>query len=212
MNKENIKSIALFLLVVTSAVLTIMVWSYQPEFSEIDTDIERTSNIGPGEPVSFDSIMRAYQLVWVDDSNIQGTIEEEAVIGIREYIDGTEITDINVYNSISRLTPGIDEDSGEEFLIVDYASDMPTKSLFKVLDFNYEGDYPDYSYNRIVVDLVDEHVTFYLINENLDRVAVAETNLESSYLKSLLSAHDHLFEEYSGVITNQQTSNNKTAI
>lgn len=212
MNKENIKSIALFLLVVTSAVLTIMVWSYQPEFSEIDTDIERTSNIGPGEPVSFDSIMRAYQLVWVDDSNIQGTIEEEAVVGIREYIDGTEITDINVYNSISRLTPGIDEDSGEEFLIVDYASDMPTKSLFKVLDFNYEGDYPDYSYNRIVVDLVDEHVTFYLINENLDRVAVAETNLESSYLKSLLSAHDHLFEEYSGVITNQQTSNNKTAI
>src|SRR5699024_8452536 len=27
-----------------------------------------------------------------------------------------------------------------------------------------------------------------------------------------MSAHDHLFEEYSGVITNQQTSNNKTAI
>ena len=212
MNKENIKSAALFLLVVTSAVLTIMVWSYQPEFSEIDTDIERTSNIGPGEPVAFNSIMRAYQLVWVDDTDIQGTIEEEAVVGIREYIDGTEITDINVYNSISRLTPSIDEDNGEEFLIVDYASDMPTKSLFKVLDFTYEGDYPDYSYNRIIVDLVDEHVTFYLINEDLDRVAVATTNLESSYLKSLLSAHDHLFEEYSGVITNQQTSNNKTAI
>lgn len=212
MNKENIKSVALFFLVVTSAVLTIMVWSYQPEFSEIDTNIERTSNIGPGEPVSFSSIMRAYQLVWVDDTDIQGTIEEEAVVGIREYIDGTEITDINVYNSISRLTPSIDDDDGEEFLIVDYSSDMPTKSLFKMLDFNYEGDYPDYSYNRIIVDLVDEHVTFYLINEDLDRVAVAETNLESSYLKSLLSAHDHLFEEYSGVITNQQTSNNKTAI
>ena len=212
MNKENIKSIALFLLVISSLVLTVMVWSYEPEFSEVETDVERTANIGPGEPVPFTSVMRAYQLVWVNDMDVQGTIEEEAVVGIREYIDGTEITDINVYNSLSRLSPGTDEDGEEEFLIVDYASDMPTKSLFKVLDFEYEGVYPDYSYNRIIVDLVDEHVTFFLINEDLDRVAVAETDLESDYLKSLLEDHSDLFEEYSAVITNQQTSNNKTAI
>lgn len=212
MNKENIKSIALFLLVISSLVLTVMVWSYEPEFSEVETDVERTANIGPGEPVPFTSVMRAYQLVWVNDMDIQGTIEEDAVVGIREYIDGTEITDIDVYNSMSRLTPSRNEDDEEEFLIVDYASDMPTKSLFEVLDFEYEGDYPDYSYNRIIVDLVDEHVTFYLINEDLDRVAIATTNLDSDYLKTLLEAHSEQFEEYSGVITNQQTSNNKTAI
>lgn len=212
MNKENLKSVVLFILVITSLVLTLMVWSYQPEFSEVETDIERTANIGPGEPVPFRSVMRAYQLVWVNGTDIQGTIEEEAVVGIREYIDGTEITDIDVYNSMSRLIPGRNDEDEEEFLIVDYASDLPAKSLFRVLDFEYEGDYPDYSFNRIIVDMVDEHVTFFLINEDLDRVAIASTNLDSDYLKSLLEDHNTLFEEYTGVITNQQTSNNKTAI
>lgn len=212
MNKENVKSVVLLILVISSLVLTLMVWSYQPEFSEVETEIERTANIGPGEPVPFQSVMRAYQLVWVDDEDIQGTIEEEAVVGIREYIDGTEITDIDVYNSLSRLSPSRNEEDDEEFLIVDYASDMPTHSLFEVLDFEYEGDYPDYSYNRIIVDLVEPQVNFYLINEALDRVAIAKTNLESDYLKSLLEAHSGLFEDYTAVITNQQTSNNKTAI
>src|SRR5699024_11119442 len=128
MNKEDIKSVALFFRVVTRAVLTLTVWSYQPEYPSLDTNTERRSNVGPGEPVSFSSIMRAYQLVWVDDTDIEGTTEAEAVVGIREYIDGTEITDINVYNSISRLTLSIDDEDGEEYLIDDYAYDMPTKA------------------------------------------------------------------------------------
>ena len=75
MYRETAKSIILFLLVISSAVLTYMVWSYQPEFSQVDTSIDSTSNIGQGEPVPFNSVMRAYQLIWVDGDNVRGTIE-----------------------------------------------------------------------------------------------------------------------------------------
>lgn len=212
MPKEPIKSVILFALVVSSAILTYMVWSYQPEFSEIETNIDPVSNIGASEPISFNQVMRAYQLVRVEGNDIQGTIQEEAVVGIREYISETEIEDINVYNSLDSLETETNEDEEEEFLIVDYPSDMPAKSLFQVLEFTYEGELPDYNFSRIIVDLAGENVRFSLINEDLDRVAVAPTNLDSEYLKSLLEDHEEHFEQYSGVITNQQTSNNKTAI
>nr|WP_255695422.1 two-component system activity regulator YycH [Salinicoccus sp. ID82-1] len=211
-HRETIKSIILFVLVVSSAILTYMVWSYQPEFSQIDTSIESTSNTGQGEPLPFDSVMRAYQLIWVDGENARGTIEEEAVVGVREFLDGTRIRDINVYNNMNRLNPTVKEDGSEEFLIVDYPSEMPAKSLFQILGFEYEETLPDYKFDRIVVDIASPQVVFYMLNESLDRVAVAETDIESDYLLSIVNDYEGSFEDYTGIITNQQTANNKTAI
>lgn len=212
MYRETAKSIILFLLVISSAVLTYMVWSYQPEFSQVDTSLHSTSNIGQGEPVPFNSVMRAYQLIWVDGDNVRGTIEENAVVGVREFLDGTEIEGIDVYNNMDRLDPAVKENGDEEFLIVDYPSEMPSKSLFQVLGFTYEGTLPDYSFDRIVVDIASPQVTFYLLNESLDRVAVAQTDIDSAYLLSIVDEYETSFEAYTPVITNQQTSNNKTAI
>lgn len=212
MFSETVKSIVLFMLIVSSAILTYLVWSYQPEFSQVDTSIESSPNIGQGETVPFTNVMRAYQTVWVDGNDARGTIEEEAVVGVREVLDGTEIQDINVYNNMNRLNLAKREDGLEEFLIVDYPSEMPNKSLFQILGFEYEGTLPDYSFDRIVVDLASENVTFYLLNEALDRVAVANTNIDSSYLLSILEQYEDSFESYTGLITNQSTSNSKTAI
>ncbi|WP_020007158.1 YycH family regulatory protein [Salinicoccus albus] len=212
MFSETIKSIVLIMLVISSAILTYLVWSYQPEFSQMDTSIEPSPNIGQSETVPFTNVMRAYQTVWVDGNDARGTIEEEAVVGVREFLEGTEIQDINVYNNMNRLDPAVREDGLEEFLIVDYPSEMPNKSLFQVLGFEYEGTLPDYSFDRIVVDLAADNVTFYLLNESLDRVAVANTDIGSSYLLSILEDYEDSFESYTGLITNQSTSNNKTAI
>lgn len=212
MFRETAKSVILFLLVIISAVLTYMVWSYQPEFSQVDTSIESTPDIGRGEPMPFKDVMRAYQLIWADGNDIQGTIKEDAVVGVREFLEGTEIQDINVYNNMNRLNPALDEDGSEEFLIVDYPAEMPAKSLFQVLGFEYEGALPDYSFDRIIVDIASDKVTFFMLNEALDRVAVATTDIESSYLLSIVEKYEDSFEDYTGIITNQETSNNKMAI
>ena len=190
MFSETVKSIVLFMLVISSVILTYLVWSYQPEFSQMDTSIEPSPNIGQSETVPFTNVMRAYQTVWVDGNDARGTIEEEAVVGVREFLEGTEIQDINVYNNMNRLDPAVRDDGLEEFLIVDYPSDMPNKSLFQVLGFEYEGTLPDYSFDRIVVDLAADNVTFYLLNESLDRVAVANTDIDSSYLLSILEDYE----------------------
>lgn len=212
MYKEWIKSAILIVLVVSSATLAYLVWSYEPEFSQIDTSIEGTTSIGQGERVSFEQVMSTYQLVWINGDDIRGTTDPAALIGIREHLDGSNVTSMNVYNSINRLDVRTDENNDEEFLLVDYYSDVPAKTLFQMLGLAHEGTLPDFEFDRIVVDMREGDVIFNLIDENRSRVAVVTTDISADFLKNIVVDYDDTFENYTAIITNQQTSNNMTAI
>ena len=213
MYKEWLKSILLIVIVASSAVLTYLVWSYEPEFSQIDTTIEGTTNIGQGESVSFEQVMSTYQLVWIQgENNTRGTMDPRALIGIRENLEGSNITSMNVYNSLNRLNVRGEESNEEEFLIIDYFSDMPSKSLFQTLGLSRDSTLPDFSFDRIVVDMKEGNVVFNLIDENRSRVAVVETDIAADLLKGHVESYSDTFEAYTPIITNQQTSNSKTAI
>src|SRR5699024_11649948 len=114
--------------------------------------------------------------------------------GVREFLEDTEIQDINVYSNMNRLDPAVKEDGKEEFLIVDYPSEMPAKSLFQVLGFEYDSALPDYSFYRIIVDMASESVTVFMLNESLDKVAVANTDIESEYLLSIVEKYEDSLE------------------
>lgn len=212
MYKEWLKSIILLVFVVSSAILTYLVWSYEPEFSQIDTTIEGTTNIGQGERVSFEQVMSTYQLVWINGEDTQGTTDPRALFGIREHLDGSSVTSMNVYNSINRLNVRANENNEEEFLLVDYFSDVPSKSLFQMLGLSYDSTLPEFAFDRIAVDMLEGNVVFNLIDESRSRVAVVNTNIKADFLKGLVEDYEDTFEDYTAIITNQQTSNNITAI
>lgn len=212
MYKEWGKSIILVVFVLTSATLSYLVWSYEPEFSQIDTSIEGTTSIGQGERVSFEQVMSTYQLVWINGEDIRGTTDPAALIGIREHLAGSNVTSMNVYNSINRLDVRTDENNEEEFLLVDYYSDVPSKTLFQMLGLVHEGTLPDFEFDRIVVDMKEGNVIFNLIDESRSRVAVVTTDISADFLRGTVADYDDTFENYTAIITNQQTSNNMTAI
>lgn len=213
MYKEWIKSILLIVIVASSAVLTYLVWSYEPEFSQIDTTIEGTTNIGQGERVSFEQVMSTYQLVWIQgENNTQGTTDPRALIGIREHLEGSSIQNMNVYNSLNRLDVRGEESNDEEFLIIDYYSDVPSKSLFQMLGLSHDSTLPNFTFDRIVVDMKEGNVVFNLVDESRSRVAVVETDISADFLQGHVESYSDIFEAYTPIITNQQTSNNKTAI
>jgi Uncharacterized protein conserved in bacteria len=119
---------------------------------------------------------------------------------------------MNVYNSLNRLNVRGEESNEEEFLIIDYFSDVPSKSLFQTLGLSHDSTLPDFSFDRIVVDMKEGNVVFNLIDENRSRVAVVETDIAADFLKGHVESYSDTFEAYTPIITNQQTSNNKTAI
>ncbi|CEA02201.1 YycH protein [Jeotgalicoccus saudimassiliensis] len=213
MYKEWFKSILLIAIVASSAILTYLVWSYEPEFSQIDTTIEGTTNISQGERVSFEQVMSTYQMVWIQgENNTRGTTDPRALIGIREHLDGSSVVSMNVYNNLNRLDVRGEESNDEEFLLIDYYSDVPSKSLFMMLGLSHEPTLPDFTFDRIVVDMKEGNVVFNLIDENRSRVAVVETSITADFLKGHVESYSDIFEAYTPIITNQRTSNNKTAI
>lgn len=213
MYREWIKSILLIVIVASSAVLTYLVWSYEPEFSQIDTTIEGTTNIGQGERVSFEQVMSTYQLVWIQgENNTRGTTDPRALIGVREHLEGSNIKSMNVYNSLNRLDVRGEESNDEEFLLIDYYSDVPSKSLFQMLGLSHDSTLPDFTFDRIVVDMKEGNAVFNLVDESRSRVAVVETDIAADFLKGHVESYSDIFESYTPIITNQQTANNKTAI
>ncbi|HBV22788.1 MAG TPA: hypothetical protein DEB42_03230 [Jeotgalicoccus sp.] len=213
MYREWIKSILLIVIVASSAVLTYLVWSYEPEFSQIDTTIEGTTNIGQGERISFEQVMSTYQLVWIQgENNTRGTTDPRALIGIRENLEGSNIKSMDVYNSLNRLDVRGEESNDEEFLLIDYYSDVPSKSLFQMLGLSHDSTLPDFTFDRIVVDMKEGNVVFNLVDESRSRVAVVETDITADFLKGHVESYSDIFEAYTPIITNQQTANNKTAI
>ena len=213
MYKEWFKSILLIAIVASSAILTYLVWSYEPEFSQIDTTIEGTTNISQGERVSFEQVMSTYQMVWIQgENNTRGTTDPRALIGIREHLEGSRVVSMNFYNNLNRLDVRGEESNDEEFLLIDYYSDVPSKSLFMMLGLSHEPTLPDFTFDRIVVDMKEGNVVFNLIDENRSRVAVVETSITADFLKGHVESYSDIFEAYTPIITNQRTSNNKTAI
>lgn len=213
MYKEWLKSILLIVIVASSAILTYLVWSYEPEFSQIDTSIEGTTNISQGERVTFEQVMSTYQLVWIQgENNTRGTTDPRALIGIREHLEGSNVTNMNVYNNINRLDVRGEDTGEEEFLLIDYYSGVPSKSLFMILGLAYDSTLPDFEFDRIVVDMKEGNVVFNLLDENRSRVAVVETDISADFLQGTVSDYSDTFEAYTPIITNQSTSNNMTAI
>lgn len=212
MYRGLIRSFILLILVAVSAVLTYQVWSYEPEFSEIDTTLEGTNNVGQNERVSFEEVMSTYQMVRVSGEEIKGTTNPEVLIGVREELAGSNLTDMNIYNTTNHLSVRGEETGEEEFLIIDYFSDMPSKSLFYMLGLNHDSTIPDFDFDRIVVDIKEDNVIFNLLDESRSRVAIVETDIDAGFLKGLVDEHIDSFEAYTGIITNQNTSSNMTSI
>src|SRR5699024_8751901 len=105
------------------------------------------------------------------------------------------------------------EESGEEeFLLIDYYSGLPSKSLFQMIGVAYDTTSPAFEFVLIVVDIVEGHVFFNLLDEDRSRVAVVETDIDAGFLQGLVEDYSDTFEAYTPIITNQRTSNNMTAI
>ena len=72
MIKDILKAIFLFLLVVSSLVLTVLVWSYETDFSEVETSLSSLPNTGYGDQVEFSQIIRPYQYVLIEGNEVNG--------------------------------------------------------------------------------------------------------------------------------------------
>lgn len=212
MSKEHLKTIALVILVISSCVLTYKTWSYEPEFRKVDTTLTTAPSTAQGEQVEFKTTMRTFQIIRVKDDKSIGTMDQGTLVGMRQFLEGSKINLSGKPEKINNLKLSPSETTEENFMIVDYLSELPARSLFSILGFEIGPEMIEYNFDRVLIDLNKEFVVFNLVNGDRTNFVSYETDIKTSDLRNVLDKNMKTFEDYSAIITNDLTSNRMTAI
>lgn len=212
MYKEPLKMLVLIVLVITSCILTYKAWSFQPEFKRINTTLTTAPSTSQGEPVEFRTIMRTYQVIHVEDNRTKGTMDQSTLVSMREFLEGSKINLSGKPQKINALKLEATKDTNENFMIVDYLSELPARSLFNLLGIDIDEEMTEYNFDRVLIDLNRDKVVFNLLNEKRTEFVSYETNVNTENLIGVLNHNQKEFEDYTSIITNDRTSNTLTAI
>lgn len=212
MSKEHLKTIALVILVISSCVLTYKTWSYEPEFRKVDTTLTTAPSTAQGEQVEFKTTMRTFQIIRVKDDESIGTMDQGTLVGMRQFLEGSKINLSGKPEKINNLKLSPSETTEENFMIVDYLSELPARSLLSILGFEIGPEMIEYNFDRVLIDLNKEFVVFNLLNGDRTNYVSYETDIKTSALRNVLDKNMKTFEDYSAIITNDLTSNRMTAI
>ncbi|WP_017187780.1 two-component system activity regulator YycH [Alkalibacillus haloalkaliphilus] len=176
MNKEQFKTALLVLLVISSLFLTLALWTYQPEYEELDqaTYLEETEL--DGEPKHLSQVLQPDQIVFNEtDSAIIPDKQEEAEL-FEEIADWSfSQIDSHISSSWGLWSPNME-------LI--FPVDIPISlidQLFNVDQFEFQHDH---TFNRVYFHLIqssEERIEVTFMSGNEDEVLNGEIESVSAY-------------------------------
>ncbi|GGA82642.1 YycH protein [Staphylococcus muscae] len=208
--KELIKSITLTILVISSIVLTLLIWNFTPDIADVDSELakENTKSIGPRFESQINQVIAPLQLVHVHGTNIEGMPATREV---------NELSDIFAKQHINKVVYIENDQSlllrelSDHFLILDYPTDIPIAIyLSDVLDV--QAKVPNhFKFNRLIYDIDSaEHLVVYAIDETRHRAVKMTTSIKTSSAKNHLEELKMALRPYMNVSTNEDTVNKAT--
>ena len=146
---EPIKSIILTFLVLLSISLTLMIWSYEPDYDFLeDPDVEQ---IVIGEEKPFRDIVRPYKALFADNNTLHGTVSVAALDQSMDLLASLDIGNIRVAqdNATSQnINKLLNED---EQIVLFFNTTIPLETLNLVLNFN-QNNVDNVQFDRIILN------------------------------------------------------------
>lgn len=213
MIKEFLKSVFLFLLVVTSFVLTILVWSYETDFSEVETSLSALPNTGQGEQVEFAQVIRPYQYVWIEGKDVNGTQDVSALNeSLREALDSHDVESLQIGGDLSFMDAVLSDIDSQRILILDFTTRIPVRTFLSMYGIEYDGFNPRGKMNRVIIDLREERAEFYLLDQTEQYTTKVNAEVRSETLLEVVTADATRYEKFSSIITNSNNASRLTSI
>jgi len=206
MFKDVLKSLLLIGLVISSVILTYKIWNFKPELTNVESTLEeKTSTIGPRNNDNVRNIFMPFQMISYKEQNVRGTTDSDAIMEVTDYIAGSKVEKTTLLDN--KLTSEI----GDQYVIFDYTTDMPN-AMYLTNVLNISSKFSDkHEFKRLIIDSNSRmQLTLYLLSDN--QILKVETNAKSAPFKKLLKSYDNRMIKYSGIITNEKTTDEKTNI
>ncbi|NLP50389.1 two-component system activity regulator YycH [Bacillus sp. RO1] len=186
MKYENIKSLVLTILVLTSLILTWNLWTYQPDFDYLDKRDSTISEVAINEKQEIGQLIQPSKLLYHFDGVHHGTEELGDLNLFMEELRRWSLFDIQVATSYS------EEDffsfmHGSGKMEVVFPTTIPLQTFRYITGFSDNEIPPSISINRILIDFSGETVgsepIIYLVHYDDQKVYQARVrNLSTNEL------------------------------
>lgn len=208
--KELIKSITLIILVISSMVLTLLIWNFSPDTADVDNEPtkENTKAIGPRFNADINQVVSPFQLVHVNGVHVEGMpatgeVNELANAFTKQHIHKV----VYIENDQSLLL----RELSDHFLVLDYPTDVPLSMyLSEVLDL--QAKVPNqFKFDRLIYDIdPTDNLVVYAIDSTRHRAVKMTTSIKTSAIKNHLSELKVALRPYTNLSMNEDTINKAT--
>lgn len=206
MFKDVMKSLLLFSLIISSVILTYKIWNYTPELTNVETSPdEKTPTIGPRNNDNIRSIFMPFQMISYEEQNVKGTSDVDAIMDFTDKIAGSKV------KKTTLLANNLTSEIGKKYIIFDFTVNMPN-DMYLTSVLNLNNKFVDkHQFNRLIIDSDSgPELTLYLLSA--DKMLRVETTAKSASFNKLLKTYDGRMIKYSGIITNEKTTDEKTNV
>ncbi|WP_188207439.1 YycH family regulatory protein [Alkalibacillus aidingensis] len=186
MKLEKLKSILLFILVSTSLLLTLAIWTYQPEYEELDPPTYLEENELEGEKHEIHSILRPKQIIFNNFRTYSMLPDKQLEMDFYEELTEWSFSHIEPYPT-SDLTS-----IWSRNMEVIFPVEIPMKMIdriFNVDEFDYSWNH---TFDRVYFQLAqgsEEHVRATFASKNSDQVLHGELISSEAYS----AIHDYIY-------------------
>lgn len=202
MNYEMIKSYLLVILIGVSILLSVALWTYQPNYEQFqDPDYVNEVNIG-GEEQEIRDLIAPKSIVFHDNKRALGFGKPSDGEAFYESMQTWEMYDIE-----ERQSNGAPND--RRYVEIIFPTEIPGETIPNLFAFNDEIDLPNILFNRIYVTFnVDEtslNVHFVSIDESREYIATVKQQEHYELMLDYVVNHKNLID-YTELSSNGDSS------
>ncbi|MBD3110005.1 hypothetical protein IEO70_16820 [Bacillus sp. AGMB 02131] len=195
MSKEGLKSIFLTALVILSLFLTWNIWTYSPNFDEINQP-QYMEDVTISNKQEIASIVQPVQILYHFDGKHYGSSSESVLGDVMNLVTSwsfSNFEDLSLEYSSQELQNIIKKNGSNEIL---FADEVPLLLYKKVINIE-DRELPDVEFDRILIRAISDNSTFspvYFINTSAE--SVYRMNTETSNVKELAEAIGAVYETF----------------
>ena len=196
MKYENLKSIVLTLLVLTSGVLTWSIWTYQPKEEKALVQVHKVTVSEQEDTVE---LIKPLRIIYHSEDAHYGTVLNQPIENVMASMNKWDFQDIKRVKMLNdkQLKEAIHSNNR---IVISYPDIVPF-DLFRGI-IQIETEYPNASFNHIVIDLADDSektATIAFINSEEGRLYESYVEVEKAEkLRETLNLEE--FEAYESYV------------
>ncbi|MBG9587976.1 YycH family regulatory protein [Cytobacillus firmus] len=193
MRYENIKSIILTILVVTSVLLTWNLWTYQPTFERIEKEANTIQEVTIAEKKEVNQIVRPDTLLFhLSEKQTFGTVSPGEIDKVINEISDWNFADFENITEEADILPSFVHNEGKAVLA--FSDSVPIdlyKSVIKIGDKNLA----DFQFDHIVIDTRQTDKKEGIVDfVSLDNRQVYRSHVPVSFIQNFKSQYFNLSE------------------